>query len=344
MLSVLSVYSEDSLVEHIVETFEAPGVDIHLWALERPLPTVARWTRGSGRAPKFQCLNQLLGACQPSDVLLFTDDDIRFSPGFVDGYLNTLRVLQLDLAQPALTVDSFHAHHATLQRDWLVARRPNRVEQMVWSMSARLLQHVAPFPDLGSTAWAQEYLWARAADAQGWRMGIVDAYPVSHNIRPVGSAYSLRAAHREMMPALSRYGIAREPIRTVAVYAPDHGIFSLAADFKRAIQAIELPRVHRVMDELDTYLTHADERYRQLLERIPRPCQHYLQLALYLLDRAAQAGNEHAKATQAHVCAAPVETLVRFTLEAMDMVTRMASETYFRRLGPREAETRAQAV
>jgi hypothetical protein len=325
MLSLFCIYSENSLVEHIVQVFAAAGAEIHLWALQRPLETAARWTRGVGPGAKYTLLNRLLASrrnARAEDVLFFTDDDIRFPAEFVQGYCDVLKERGFDLAQPALTHDSFHTHPATLQRCWLTARQQNRVDQMVFSTSGRLLAAMTPFPDLGFTGWAQEFLWARAARANGWGVGIVDRHPVAHNFRPAGKGYDLTLARREMMQALTDCQMTFEPIRTMDACPSNSSLSSLAMSCVAAIETLERHDIYRAIADADAWEGASSETsYGDLLERLPRPFRRYVRVTICLLDRAEWAGDERAATARAQLCSASVHDSSRCVLEMMDRVT-----------------------
>ena len=54
----------------------------------------------------------------------------------------------------------------------------------VVALRATTFAQLLPFPDL-RMGWGLDAHWAAVARAHGWRMGIVDALPVTHLLRPV---------------------------------------------------------------------------------------------------------------------------------------------------------------
>ena len=53
-----------------------------------------------------------------------------------------------------------------------------------------------PFPDL-RVGWGLDAHWGALAREKGWRLGIVDATPITHGIRKVAAAYSRKDAIAE---------------------------------------------------------------------------------------------------------------------------------------------------
>src|SRR6185436_14137087 len=96
---VLSVYSKDTLIESIAETLGPEASELHFWALDAVIPSVARWTRGVGPGGKAALYNRLLARRDDFDLLLCTDDDITFPPRFLTEYTRHVADLDLDLAQ-----------------------------------------------------------------------------------------------------------------------------------------------------------------------------------------------------------------------------------------------------
>ena len=73
-----------------------------------------------------------------------------------------------------------------------------------------------PFPEL-RFGWGLELHWAAVAAERGWRLGIVDALPVRHELAPVASGYSHAEAVAEGRRFLARHAFlpshaVREPV------------------------------------------------------------------------------------------------------------------------------------
>jgi hypothetical protein len=207
-ISVACVYFRDGEIARIANDFAAQGADIHLWALDEVLPSVEKWTRGVGKVEKNENLNKLAEFCAEADYVLFSDDDILYPPNFLTRYFEYVERYKFDLAQPALTLDSDHSWALTLAREDLIARRTNWVEQMVFSMSRRMLKEAMPGPPDFWMGWGIEIVWERILRNKCWYAGIIDALPVNHGrVRPIGKRYSVENALEKMILALNKHNL-----------------------------------------------------------------------------------------------------------------------------------------
>jgi hypothetical protein len=153
---------------------------------------------------KLANLNRLLDRAPPTgaDWVLLLDDDVALGRRFLDRLLLLAERFELDLAQPALSHTSHTAWPVTRRRRFLL-RRTRFVEMgPVLLMRRGALAELAPFPEHGM-GWGACLHWAAVAERHGWRLGIADAVPVRHDLRPPASGYD-RAAAREAAAALLR--------------------------------------------------------------------------------------------------------------------------------------------
>jgi len=81
---------------------------------------------------------------------------------------------------------------------------------------ARLL----PFPST-RMGWGLDAHWAALARDHGWRVGIVDATPIRHLLRPIATGYAAQSAVEEARAFLAErpYLSAQESQRTLATHA-----------------------------------------------------------------------------------------------------------------------------
>lgn len=203
-ISVITPYFHDGLVDAQVANLSKWCPEIHLWALDEPRPSVAAYTRGKGAVGKFEVINRLLPLVMGSDLVLFVDDDVAFAPDFLPTYATIVAELGADLAQPALTADSYHSYPVTVERKGAWARTTNFVEVgPVVSMSRAFLDLVSPFPESNPMGWGLEAHWQKVAYDRGMTMAIVDACPVEHRVRPIAQRYLIQdaAAHMEQFLA-----------------------------------------------------------------------------------------------------------------------------------------------
>jgi hypothetical protein len=175
-----------------------------------------------GNRGKFENLNALLSANPPAhfDWLLIVDDDVALPPGFLDTFIFLAERFQLRIAQPAHRRLSHAAWEVTRRRASSVVRETAFVEiGPLVALHGVALDVLLPFPGL-RTGWGLDVHWSAIAKQHGWRTGIVDATPISHNLRPVASAYDRGEAIAEARLFLADrpYTRAAEAQRTLVVH------------------------------------------------------------------------------------------------------------------------------
>jgi hypothetical protein len=131
------------------------------------------------------------------------DDDLLCEPDEVSRLFAICDELQLELAQPALTRDSYFTHITTLQHTEFQVRFTNFVEVMAPVFSADMLARV--FPTLAGqiSGYGLDGLWPRLSKMG--KVAIIDDTPVKHT-RPVGGpnyafskAAGLAPAHEDWL-------------------------------------------------------------------------------------------------------------------------------------------------
>ncbi|WP_205696664.1 glycosyltransferase family 2 protein [Conexibacter sp. SYSU D00693] len=180
------------------------------------LRTTTPGTRG-----KFENLNALLDEGEPPgafDWLLVLDDDVALPAGALDVLLHVADEGDLRLAQPA--------HRAHSHAAWPVTRRDPRAdwrETTFVEIGPVTLFHrdtfsaLLPFPAGLRMGWGLDSHWAALAREHGWRLGIVDAVPVAHTLRPTAADYPREAAAAEARSFLrDRPYVTRDEVTTVA--------------------------------------------------------------------------------------------------------------------------------
>jgi hypothetical protein len=111
------------------------------------------------------------------------DDDLLCDPEVVARMFQVCSDLKLDLAQPALTKDSYFSHPITLQHDPFQVRFTNFVEIMAPVLSADMLSKVFPTFTGNASGYGLDSLWPRFSEMG--RLAIIDDTPIKHT-RPVG--------------------------------------------------------------------------------------------------------------------------------------------------------------
>jgi hypothetical protein len=172
------------------------GVAVRLGALGAPAPALEDDTSLAGlEGGKLANLNRLLERSPPAetDWVLLLDDDVALGRRFLDRLLLLAERYGLDIAQPALTHTSHTAWPVTRRRPCLL-RRTRFVEMGPVVLIRRLvLEELRPFPEQGM-GWGVCLHWAALAERRGWKLGVADAVPVRHDLRPPASGYDRAAA------------------------------------------------------------------------------------------------------------------------------------------------------
>lgn len=115
-----------------------------------------------------------------AEVVCFADDDVIPMASWFEAF-RLFRRLPLDVAQCALTRDSFYSHPVTLVDPESMWRETSFVEMMAPIMFGRQALEWRPFfSDMGPAAWEVECLWSGGRK----RTGILDWTPMRHT-RPV---------------------------------------------------------------------------------------------------------------------------------------------------------------
>ena len=141
------------------------------------------------------------------DWLVIADDDIRCPPGFFDDFIAVAEAADLAIAQPAHRFDSYCNYRLTHRRWGSLVRRTGFVEiGPLTALRADTFAELIPFPD-SRWCYGIDVYWAALAQARGWKIGVVDAAPISH-IRPVATAYDSARAVAEGREMLARLGVA----------------------------------------------------------------------------------------------------------------------------------------
>ena len=145
------------------------------------------------------------------EAVWMPDDDILTSTEDICRMFDLFSAFRLDLAQPALSANSYHSHAILIRSPGRVIRYLNFVEVMAPILSSRALAVLSPTFPLSSTGWGLDFLWPQILerDIPGHRMGVIDATPVVHT-RPVGAGdiYATAgksAASRDLARLASQY-------------------------------------------------------------------------------------------------------------------------------------------
>lgn len=216
-IAVLCPYCERSLVRDIVIELIDYKPQIHLWALHALDPELAVFTRGGGRLGKFQVINRLLFHAD-ADYYLLVDDDIVLPKGFLPKFIKIVQSIGAEIAQPALTVGSYHYFPITIQVPNVMARLTTFVESgpLVY-ITKRVLNQIAPFSPKNPMGWGFDIHWSSLARERGLPIAIVDSCAVDHKFRAVGVGYSKMRARRSMRRFLQEKNLKWPEMKNLAI-------------------------------------------------------------------------------------------------------------------------------
>lgn len=169
-----------------------------------PLPCTVE-TVAPGR-PKFEIINNLLSSIDLGnfDYVLISDDDIYIPRGFIDAFITRQVYFGFSIAQPARTLSSYVDHRFVIARPWLEARETRFVEiGPIFCIAKHSFSLIFPFDLKSPMGWGYDLVWPIVMAENGLSMGIVDAVPVAHTMRPRGDAYSSEKELSRMREFLS---------------------------------------------------------------------------------------------------------------------------------------------
>jgi hypothetical protein len=171
---------------------------------------------------KFENLDALLARHDLAtfDWVIVTDDDVALPHRFLDTFLACAEAGGLRLAQPAHRRHSHAAWDVTRRRagsDW---RETTFVEIGPFTAFDRTAAAVLlPFPESLKMGWGLDAHWSAVARERGWRIGVVDAAPIGHTIRPAAEGYPRETAAAEARRFLDgRPYVPRGDVRTLAAH------------------------------------------------------------------------------------------------------------------------------
>ncbi len=149
------------------------------------------------------------------DFYWLVDDDIEADPATVNALFDYVRTHGFELAQPALTTDSYYSHRITLACPGFRHRHTNLVEIMVPILARDTLHRVLPIIQQTRSGFGLDWLWQRFVTHPCKQIAIIDALPVRH----------ARPLRQTLRPAIEAQGTTPEEERARLVCA--HGLSRL---------------------------------------------------------------------------------------------------------------------
>jgi hypothetical protein len=113
------------------------------------------------------------------------DDDICTDAATITRLFRDVERHELELAQPALTIDSYFATPITLANTLFTLRYTTMVEIMAPVLDRRLMATVAPYFAGTRTGFGLDYFWHRLTSDPNRKVAILDQVTVTHT-RPIG--------------------------------------------------------------------------------------------------------------------------------------------------------------
>jgi len=136
----------------------------------------------------------------------FPDDDLETDRATIEAMFANMRRLDLHVAQPALTVDSYYTHLPFLRCKSFEFRLVDKIEIMAPCMRADVAAKMLPLFKQSMSGFGLDSLWTRLAAQNLGTSAVFDALPVRHT-RPVGihlatamlkSGRTAEAEHRQL--------------------------------------------------------------------------------------------------------------------------------------------------
>lgn len=118
------------------------------------------------------------------DFFWLVDDDIETTHAQVEALFLYVRSHKFELAQPALTLDSYYSHRLTLRCPGFSHRHTNLIEIMAPILSKRVLEQVLSLFATTRSGFGIDWYWQRVVKRPEHAIAIIDAEPVGHR-RPL---------------------------------------------------------------------------------------------------------------------------------------------------------------
>jgi hypothetical protein len=143
------------------------------------------------------------------DYIWLPDDDIAATKEDVNTIFEMMQHYELEVAQPALTRDSYFTHFVCMQCPGFTLRYSNFVEIMVPCVTSGLLAKVLDDFRESESGFGMDTIWTRLSDDPRKKAAILDAVAVRHT-RPVGKFLRAKMAERGRSPEADREGLTAQ--------------------------------------------------------------------------------------------------------------------------------------
>ena len=181
-------------------------------------PDVARI---DSKGPKWPALHDLIQSypefISDYEYIWLPDDDLLTTKADVNRLFDLVKSYKLEVAQPALTWDSYYSHITTLRNSMTKIRFTNYVEIMAPCLCSEMLRKALPLFNSNLSGWGLDYIWSTLAEDPLNDIAIIDEMTVRHT-RPVGGPnYKLLretgvSPWDELRALCKAHGLDEEPI------------------------------------------------------------------------------------------------------------------------------------
>lgn len=194
----------------LVEEALRSGLSVRLWALDEPVPELARWTVGAGAGDRPALLNALVAAGGSDDGwTVLADDDVRLRPGGLATLLAVARRAGFDLAQPGHGATSHLSHLFLRASPGVIARRTTFVEiGPVVAVAPRVHDVVFPLGEDVTMGVGEDVSWSLLEAHGVVTLGVVDAVRMRHLRPPTPHVARDETVRRELARRLGEFGVS----------------------------------------------------------------------------------------------------------------------------------------
>jgi len=119
------------------------------------------------------------------DFFWFVDDDVSLESNQINKMFQSMNDYDLDIAQPAMSLDSYFSYLITIQCETFKIRFSNFVEVMAPCLKKSLLKDMLPFFKDAFTGMGLDSIWTYKSRKEPNKMAILDEVVMTHT-RPVG--------------------------------------------------------------------------------------------------------------------------------------------------------------
>ena len=159
------------------------------------------------------------------DFFWFADDDISIQGKAINKMFQSMNDYDLDIAQPAMSLDSYFSYLVTIQCEFLKIRFSNFVEVMAPCLRKSVVKDMLPFFKDAFTGMGLDSIWTHKTRKEPNKIAILDEVVMNHT-RPVGGPLHQKLKEKnitfeeEISSNINKIGIKQ--VKPVIFSAIDH--------------------------------------------------------------------------------------------------------------------------